>query len=237
MSRLHFLPLLLYLISTNIPPSWGYGSGSPRSQCGSMTPGHGLQPQANRNAPFLVKLSASKISKGSEVIVELKSNSGETFKGFIIEARSASGDSIIGTFETISSDDAKYLNCDSTPQSAVTHTNNRPKKSVKVRWSPPSDFTGNVKVLGSFVKGYSTYWVKLESEILEVKNSDAGDGFVFPSENSSPEPENSSPEPESEGEPEPESEGEPGLYTPLFLSARNLYFSPKIFKFPLLFVP
>ena len=168
-----------------------------------MTPGHGLQPQANRNAPFLVKLSASKIAKGSEVIVELKSNSGETFKGFIIEARS-DDDSIIGTFETISSDDARYLSCDSTPQSAVTHTSNSLKKSVKVRWSPPSDFTGNVKVLGSFVKEYQTYWVKVESETLEVTNSDGGDGFVFPDGNSSPEP-------ESEGEPEPESEGEPGL--------------------------
>ena len=205
MSRLSFLPLLLYLmISTNIAPSWGYGSGSPRSQCGSMTPGHGQQPQDNSDAPFTVKLSASQIAKGSQVIVELKSNSGETFKGFIIEARSVERDSIIGTFETVSSGDSRYLSCDSTPQTAVTHTNNSPKKSVTVRWSPPADFTGNVKVLGSFVKEYNTYWVKLESETLEVTNTDAGEGFVFPSENSSPEP-------ESEGEPEPESEGEPGM--------------------------
>ena len=202
MSRIYFLPLL-YLISTNIAPSWGYSSGSPRSQCGSMTPGHERVPQDNSNAPYQVSLSASKIAKGSEVIVELKSNSGETFKGFIIQARSVGGgDSTIGTFETIN--DARYLSCDSTPQSGVTHSSSSRKKSVKVRWSPPSGFTGKVKVLGTFVKDYSTYWVKLESETLEVTNSDGGEGFVFPSENSSPEP-------ESEGEPEPEGEGEPGF--------------------------
>ena len=94
MSRLYFLPLL-YLTSINIAPSLGYSLGSPRSQCGSMTPGHGLQPQDNSNAPYQVSLSASKIAKGSEVIVELKSNSGDTFKGFLVEARSAEGDSII----------------------------------------------------------------------------------------------------------------------------------------------
>ena len=171
-----------------------------------MTPGHERQPQDNSNAPYQVNLSASKIAKGSEVIVELKSDSGETFKGFMIQARSVegAGNSIIGTFETISSDDARYLSCDKIPQTGVTHTRSNLKKSVKVRWKPPSDFTGKVKVLGSFVKEYNTYWVKLESETLEVTNSDAGEGFVFPAENSSPEP-------ESEGEPEPESEGEPGL--------------------------
>ena len=176
-----------------------------------MTPGHGLAPQENSNAPYQVSLSAAKIAKGSEVIVELKSNSGDTFKGFIAEARSVEGDSIIGTFETIS-DDAIYLNCDKTPQTGVTHSNSSPKKSVKVKWSPPSDFTGNVKLLGSFVKEYNTYWVKLESQTLEITKSDGGDGFVFPSENSSPEPESEvEPEPEGEGEPEPEGEGEPGL--------------------------
>merc|ERR1719211_121332 len=103
-----------------------------------MTPGHGLQPQDNSNAPYQVNLSASKIAKGSEVIVELKSTSGETFKGFLITARNVEGggNSIIGTFEIISSDEAQYRSCgrDKIPQTAVTHTKNNPKKSVQVRW-------------------------------------------------------------------------------------------------------
>lgn len=89
--------------------------------------------------------------------VELKSTAGGTFKGFMIEARSVDGNSIIGSFETISSD-ARYVNCDKTPQTAVTHNNPSPKKSVKVKWTAPSDFSGAVKVLGTFVQEYQTYW-------------------------------------------------------------------------------
>ena len=95
--------------------------------------------------------------KGSPVDVELKSKSGSTFKGFIIEARSVAGNKIIGSFQTINSD-ARYVGCDGVPQSAVTHTSPAPKKSVRVRWTAPSDFTGSVKVLATFVREYQTYW-------------------------------------------------------------------------------
>ena len=121
-----------------------------------------------------------KVTQGSQVTVELKSKSGGTFKGFIIEARSVEGNSIIGTFETVNSD-ARYLKCDNVLQSAVTHNSPSNKKSVGVKWNAPSDFTGSVKILATFVKEYQTYWVKLESETLEVTSTstNAG-GFVFP---------------------------------------------------------
>ena len=54
MSRL-YLPLL-YLILSASSPCEGYGSGSPVSQCSSMTPGHEQTPQNNANAPYEVKV-------------------------------------------------------------------------------------------------------------------------------------------------------------------------------------
>ena len=117
------------------------------------------------------QLSATKIDKGSEVTIELKpKTSGERFKGFLIQARSVDGDDIIGTLEQLDNkNNTKYLQCsDTEPHSALTHTDPTSKESVKLKWTPPQDFSGKVKVLATLVKDFKTYWVKLESETLEV---------------------------------------------------------------------
>ena len=107
--------------------------------------------------------------------IELKpKTSGAKFKGFLIQARSVDGDDIIGTFEQFSNrNKTKYLQCSDTElkeHSAVTHSDPTPKQSVKVKWTPPQNFTGKIKVLATLVKDFKTYWVKLESETLEVTN-------------------------------------------------------------------
>ena len=122
------------------------------------------------------QLSSTKIAKGSEVRIELKpKTSGDKFKGFLLQARSVDGDNIIGKFEKLGNkNQTKYLQCSNTeskePHSALTHSDSTPKPSVKVKWTPPQDFSGKVKVLATLVKDFKTYWVKLESETLEVSN-------------------------------------------------------------------
>ena len=122
------------------------------------------------------QLSSTEIAKGSEVTIELKpKKSGDKFKGFLIQARGVDGDDIIGKFEKLSNKNhTKYLQCSNTkskePHSALTHSDPTPKQSVKVKWTPPQDFSGKVKVLATLVKDFKTYWVKLESETLEVTN-------------------------------------------------------------------
>ena len=118
------------------------------------------------------QLSSTEIAKGSEVTIELKpKNSGDKFKGFLIQARSVDGDDIIGVFEKLNNKNhTKYLQCSNEPHSALTHSDPTPKQSVKVKWTPPQDFSGKVKVLATLVKDFKTYWVKLESETLEVTN-------------------------------------------------------------------
>ena len=107
--------------------------------------------------------------------IELKSRkSGDKFKGFLLQARCADGN-IIGTFEQLTNKNhTKYLQCSNTeskePHSALTHSDPTLKQSVKVKWTPPKDFSGKVKVLATMVKEFKTFWVKLESETLEVTN-------------------------------------------------------------------
>ena len=106
--------------------------------------------------------------------VELKpKTSGDKFKGFLLEARSVDVDDIIGTFKKLGNkNQTKYLQCSNKeskePHSALTHADSTPKQSVKVKWTPPQDFSGKVKILATLVKDFKTYWVKLESETLEV---------------------------------------------------------------------
>ena len=100
--------------------------------------------------------------------IELKGS--ETFKGFFLQARN-SDDDIIGSFETVTND-GKYVNCGNKPQTAVTHVSSNPKNSVKVKWIAPSDFEGSVQIHATFVKDYSTFWVKVPSNSIEVVGND-----------------------------------------------------------------
>ena len=132
-------------------------------------------------------MSSNKINSGSKVTVEIKPKASDSFKGFLVQARKSDDDSIVGTFETVD-DEAQYVSCNNLPQTTVTHRNPSAKTSVKVRWVAPSDFTGGVKILATFVKDYSTFWVKVPSSDLQVTESDPAS------------------EPTSESEPESEAE-------------------------------
>ena len=48
-------PLLLFLL-LRCGPSSGYGGGAPRSQCGSLMPGHGGAAQDTSTSPYEVKV-------------------------------------------------------------------------------------------------------------------------------------------------------------------------------------
>jgi len=210
MDILHFLSVSLVILLINIERCDSNGSGAPKSQCGSMVPGHEI-PAQNSLVPYDVVLEKTSIDPGSQVLVEIKQKGSDTFKGFLIQARTDDED-IIGTFETVDGAN-KYLSCGNNIQSAVTHSNPGDKDSVKVKWTAPSDFTGSVTFYATVVKNYGIFWVKVPSKPLQVKTSSETDGgFVFPNSSAEPEPESEA-EPESESEPEaesePESESEP----------------------------
>ena len=145
--------------------SEAYSRGAPTSACGSMKPGHASQSQTSAS-PYKVTVSGSTVSTGGQLTVELNPTGSETFKGFFLQARN-SDDDIIGSFETVTND-GKYVNCGNKPQTAVTHVNSNPKSSVKVKWTAPSDFEGSVKIHATIVQDYSTFWVKVQSNSIEV---------------------------------------------------------------------
>ena len=59
------------------------------------------------------------VALGEEVTVELGSTAGKEFKGFFVQARKISDDSIVGTFAPAAG--SKQVDC-AGPASAVTHS-------------------------------------------------------------------------------------------------------------------
>jgi len=206
----HAICLLPLLLVSLLEPTDSYSQGAPESQCRSLAPGHGLTPKDNSNSPFSIKLNSTQVASGVSTEIELTHDGSDArFKGYMIQARKDSDDSVIGAFETVS-DDAQYINCGSVSHSSVTHSGGKTKESIRVKWKSPSDFTGKVKIVATFVQDYANYWVKVPSEMIEISES-TSTAIQFPTEAPTPEPESEpESEPEAESEPEPESEPESG---------------------------
>merc|ERR1719320_119678 len=90
----------------------------------------------------LGRILMTQVAPGASTLIELTNDgSTDTFKGYMVQARKNSDDSVVGTFETVS-DDAKYLKCGNVAQSAVTYVLSEAKESIKMKWNAPSDFSG-----------------------------------------------------------------------------------------------
>ena len=55
-------------------------------------------------------------------------------------------------------------------QSAVTHTDGGRKTSMALEWTPSMKYVGEVRMVATVVKGFSTFWVNVQSETVKVSN-------------------------------------------------------------------
>ena len=127
---------------------------------------------------YFFQLNSLKFKPGTPVEVELARSGSEQFKGYMVQARKESDDSVVGAFEIVS-EDAQYVKCGDLAQSAVTHVSSAQKVSVKMKWIPPTTFEGKVKIVATFVKDYYNYWVKVPSEIIEIVKSSTDSEITF----------------------------------------------------------
>jgi len=111
------------------------------------------------------------VDPGASVILELKARESgefEDFEGFFVQARDAQ-DNVVGAFEILDNLDnqAKYVNCNNKPQSAVTHARSNYKSSVKLKWRSPTGFRGKVKMLATFVTDYRLRQIKWHTLMIQ----------------------------------------------------------------------
>jgi len=137
-----------------------------------MIPGHSGSGE-NSQSPFTTKPTNVEIM--SNGVLELTLDGGsEKFKGFLVMAFDNSTDSIskpLGTFTAGSS--SQTIDCSSGTKNAVTHISNGLKGSVVVTWTPPEDYEGFVVFKTTYVKDFSTFWVKQPSTAVRVKRAAA----------------------------------------------------------------
>jgi len=75
----------------------------------------------------------------------------------------------LGTFKV--ADSGKTIDCSGGTQNAATHTSSALKRSVVVTWTPPQDYEGFVVFKTTYVKDFSTFWVKTPSSAVRVKRA------------------------------------------------------------------
>ncbi len=109
------------------------------------------------------------------IAVTLTSSGSDAFKGFFMQARSSTnGDANpVGVWDVSGvAALAKGVACGSRSASSATHVDNSPKPSITLLWMPPSGFAGKVVFIATVVQDFNTYWVGLQSSVLDVRATD-----------------------------------------------------------------
>lgn len=186
-----FLLLLLSLAT----PSSSYTMGAPDSACFNMIPGHSQDPQdPSTPAPAILNITKTTIAPGAMLEFSLDATAGNTFKGFIIQARKGVDKTAqVGSF-VIPGDDAGYMTCGKGIHNSITHRKSTDKTKVKAFWRAPTDYEGEVVFRYSALKTYQTFWVNIDMPPLRVTRdvgpaaTPSSSNIVFPSATTSETP-------------------------------------------------
>lgn len=152
--------LLIITIPAHIT---AFKAGAPDSVCDSMTPEHHSTPQT-KPSPYTITPSKLKIKAGESLQVTLSGTDNTKFRGYFIQARV--GNTPIGKFEK--GPEINLVNCGSGVGSAATHTDNKDKDSITLKWTAPEGLTESVRFRTTFVQTGPVYWVGQESQPITV---------------------------------------------------------------------
>ncbi|KAB5567375.1 hypothetical protein PHYPO_G00232050 [Pangasianodon hypophthalmus] len=128
--------------------------------CQTMEVRHGNNQPQDTEPPFKVdpdNITVDLLDVGKSIDVTLKADSGETFRGFMLEARKSGNPTPQGIFSLLDPNLSRLQQCDGINGKAVTQTNNQRKAEVKVKWNVSE--TGVYFFRATFVKSYSTFWL------------------------------------------------------------------------------
>ncbi|XP_078500516.1 putative ferric-chelate reductase 1 isoform X2 [Lissotriton helveticus] len=155
-----------------------YPNGQISPSCSNMLPVHGAVSPNNGAAPFSVSASNTSYTAGDRITVTLQANSGFTFKGFLLQARTTTGDAIVGTF-SVTDANTQGLPCNSVTNSAVCHKSSSKKSKVTAVWVAASG-KGDVRFRVTFLQDYSTFWTRVESQTIQARAPVSATGSALP---------------------------------------------------------
>ncbi|XP_031831549.1 putative ferric-chelate reductase 1 homolog isoform X2 [Nomia melanderi] len=164
MTRDHTKVTLLISLSFLSATVLGLPNGAPQSACKDLTPRHpGGSNQESHPPPYQVLPAAGQ----GRVRLILGSPQGLAYEGFMIQARDAESDELVGEFANLP-ESAQTIECTDGVKNTVTHTNTSKKHNLEFDWEAPADYEGTIVFKSTFAQDYSTYWVNVESPRVNV---------------------------------------------------------------------
>lgn len=85
---------------------WAYSQGAPDTTCSSLEPGHRASKQTGPS-PYSIAPGNAEVEPAKKMLVTLEAAQ-EPFMGFLVQARAADSQEVVGTFFTT---DHAYLTC------------------------------------------------------------------------------------------------------------------------------
>ncbi|XP_056602652.1 putative defense protein 3 [Triplophysa dalaica] len=146
-----------------------FPNGAPTSTCVDMMPRHtGVQPQPT-TAPYTIHTGSTSFQTGKPITVVIK---GPDYRGVLLEARSGSDTTAIGTWQTPPAN-TKFLECAGNLQGAITHANTNIKDNSTVyTWTPPAT-ANSVYFVATVAQQRTVYWLNVRSANL-IKGNGGG---------------------------------------------------------------
>ena len=137
----------ILILLTLVAYSVGSPVGAPAAACLSMTPNHGVEAQTSES-PYRLSVSETAVKGGEIIKVELLAQPENSFKGFLIQARTSGSEfQIVGEFLE-DEDEATPFNfrdCASGTHNAVTHFSRDLKDKISFKWKAPENFEGSIQ--------------------------------------------------------------------------------------------
>lgn len=148
-------------------------AGAPLGACKHLKPKHSgataLEASAN---PFEITTDRDTYTNKDRVTVTIKAKSGltDTFKGFLLVARSStdSKDNLGQFYPNGKSNQA--MDCGAGAD-GITHKNNETKTSDSFEWMPSDSYSGSVVFMGAIVKHYSEYISGVSSSPITITSA------------------------------------------------------------------
>lgn len=118
--------------------TFAWPSGAPDSQCSSLRPAHGFE-----NLETQYRISANQLSSEDLWSITIEPLQGQTFRGFILQARDkdATDGATIGEFFEFDSQASKAIKC-TADNDTVTHISRDDKQKIETLWRAPEEFIG-----------------------------------------------------------------------------------------------
>ncbi|XP_018535158.1 putative ferric-chelate reductase 1 [Lates calcarifer] len=151
-----------------------FPNGSVAFSCGNMMPVHPPFTPSTTSPPFTLSTSSATYRPGGHitVTVEVVNNSSTEFQGFLLQARSTQGHTLlwpVGKFTNINTTLFTALHCKNMENSTVSQASGAKRKKVQLTWEAPSNsHYGDIYFSATLVQDYTAFWVQLNSSSLRL---------------------------------------------------------------------